>query len=184
MMIFLIALVPALGVFFVAAISESRAKTTVAALLAAAVGVLTGNPAYMALDLLFVVVAYWVSMSALGSGTGGKASPVAPKPEPVVAKGDSDAGTTLGILGGLGFLAYLIFGSGSNHGPANQSPPAVVAKPPAAIPANLYVPALPKPTQPPAVVLAQPKRPPKSPLQRCLEIKSEDKMAKCLETLD
>lgn len=183
-MFFLIALLPALSVFYIAAISKSRAKTTVAALLAAAVGVLTGNPAYMALDLLFVVVAYGVSMWGVGSGTGGKASPVASKSEPVVARGDSDPGTTLGILGGLGFLAYLIFGSGSNHGPANKSPPAVVAKPPAAIPANLYVPALPKPTQLPAVVSAQPKRPPKSPLQRCLEIKSDDKMAKCLETLD
>lgn len=183
MKIFLIALIPALGVFVVAALSESRAKTTVAALIAAAVGVLTGNPAYMALDLLCVGVVYWVSMSTLGGGTGAKAPPVAPKPDPVAAKGNTDAGTTLGILGGLGFLAYLIFGSGSNHGPATQASPAVVAKPPTATPANSYVPAPPKPIPPRTTVSTQPKRPPKSPLQRCLEIKSEDKMTKCLETL-
>ena len=66
MMIFLIALVPALGVLVVAAISKSRVKTTVAALIAAVVGVFTGNPAYTALDLLFVIIAYGISMSMVG----------------------------------------------------------------------------------------------------------------------
>lgn len=141
MMIFLIALIPALGVFVVAAITESRAKTTIAAVVAAAVGVLTGNPAYMALDLVFVAVVYWVSISNLGGGTSEKALPAAPKPEPVVAKRDSEAGTTWVVLGGLGFLAYVVFGTGSNHRPASQPPPAVVAKPVAATPGNSYLPA-------------------------------------------
>lgn len=183
MMIFLIALIPAFSVFVVAAITESRAKTTIAAVVAAAVGVLTGNPAYMALDLLFVGVVYWVSMSTLGSGASEKAPPVAPKPEPVVAKRDSDAGTTWVVLGGLGFLAYVVFGSGSNHRPASQPQPAEVAKPAAATPVNSYVPAPSMPMPQPTAVTTQPKRPPKSPLQRCLEIKSDDKMAKCLEAL-
>lgn len=183
MMIFFIALIPALGVFVVAAITESRAKTTIAAAVAGGIGISTGNPAYMALDLLFVGVVYWVSMSTLGSGVRDKAPPAAPKPEPVVAKRDSDAGTTWAVLGGLGFLAYVVFGTGSNQRPASQPPPAVVAKPAAGTPVNSYVPAPSVPTPQPTAVTTQPKRPPKSPLQRCLEIKSEDKMAKCLETL-
>lgn len=183
MLIFLIALIPALGVFVVAAITDSRAKTTIAAVVAAAVGVLTGNPAYMALDLLFVGVAYWVSMSALGGGTSESAPPVAPIPKSVVAKRDSDAGTTWVVLGGLGFLAYVVFGSGSNHRPNSQPPPAVVARPVAATPVNSYVPAPSMPMPQPTAVTTQPKRPIKAPLQRCLEIKSEEKMAKCLEAL-
>jgi hypothetical protein len=183
MMIFLIALIPALGVFVVAAITESRAKTTIAAAVAAAIGILTGNPAYMALDLLFVVVVYWVSMSTLGSGVSEKAPPVAPKPEPVVAKRDSDAATTWVVLGGLGFLAYVVFGTGSNHRPASQPPPAVVAKPAAGTPVNSYVPAPSVPMPQPTPIATQPKKLPKSALQRCLEIKSEEKMAKCLGTL-
>lgn len=182
-MIFLIALLPALVVFCVAAISESRVKTTVAAFIAAAVGVLTGNPAYMALDLLFVIIAYWISMSTLSSDSDAKPLPVAPKPAPRVAKGDSDIGTTLCVLGGLGILAYVIFGFDSNHKPATQLTPAAVARLPIAPSTRSYVPALPQPKTPPAVVTMQPKRPPKSPLQRCLEIKSEEKMAKCLENL-
>lgn len=183
MMIFLIALVPALGVLVVAAISKSRVKTTVAALIAAVVGVFTGNPAYTALDLLFVIIAYGISMSMVGGGSGAKPPPVAPETAPAVAKSDSDIGTTLVVLGGLGFLAYVIFGSGSNHEPATPSPPTAVAPPPAAKSASSYVPAMSKPEPPLAVVPTQPKRPPKSPLQRCLEIKSEEKMARCLEIL-
>lgn len=126
----------------------------------------------------------WVSMSTLSSGASEKARPVAQKPEPVVAKRDSDVGTTWVVLGGLGFLAYVVFGAGSNHRPASQPPPpAVVAKPVAATPVNSYLPAPSMPMPQPTAVTTQPKRPPKSPFQRCLEIKSDDKMAKCLEAL-
>lgn len=152
-MIFLLALIPALGVFVVAAITESKAKTSIAAVVAAAIGVVTGNPAYMALDLLFVAVVYWVSVSNLGSGASVKGHPVAPRPEPVVAKSDSGAGITWVVVGGLVFLAYAIFGSGSNHRPASQAPLALVAKPNAAALVSSYVHAPSLPTPQPTAVL-------------------------------
>lgn len=137
----------------------------------------------MALDVLFVGVAYWVSMSTFGSGTSKSAPPVAPTPKSVIAERDSGAGTTWVVLGGLGFLAYVVFGSGSNHRPTSQPPPGVVARPVAATHVNSYVPAPSMPMPQTTAATTQPKRPPKSPLQRCLEIKSEDKMAKCLDAL-
>lgn len=183
MTILLIALVPALGVFVVAAISESKFKTTVAAVVAAAVGVFTGNPAYMALDLLLVIIAYWISMSMLDSGSDAKPPSVASKPAPTVGKSYSDMGTTFGFLGGLGVLVYLIFGSGSSDKPVVQPIMPAAIQSPAATSARPYIPAKSAAMPTPALIKTQPKRPPKSPLQRCLEIQSEDKMTKCLEGL-
>lgn len=182
-MILLIALVPALGVFVAAAITESKFKTTVAALIAAAVGVFTGDPAYMVLDLLFVIIVYWISMSTLGGDSGAKPSSLAQKPEPAVGKRDSDVGSTIGVLGALGVLVYLIFGSGSSNKPAVQPVMPAAIQSPAATSARPYIPAKSAAMPTPELIKTQPKRPPKSPLQSCLEIKSEDKMTKCLEGL-
>lgn len=54
MMILLIALIPAVVVFFIAVGTGSKVKTTFSALIAAALGVITGNPIYMALDVAAV----------------------------------------------------------------------------------------------------------------------------------
>lgn len=182
-MILLIALVPALGVFVVAAISESKFKTTVAALIAAAVGVLNGNPAYMALDFLFVIIAYWTSMSILSGGSDSKPPSVAPERAPKVSNSYSNWGSTIGVLGGIGVLAYLTFGSGSNNKAVVQAVMPAVVQLPAATSAKPHITAQSAARPSPTAVKAQPKRPPNSPLERCLEIKSETKMAKCLEDL-
>lgn len=181
MKILLIALVPAVIVFFIAVGTESKFKTTVAALIAAAIGVLTGNPAYMALDIIAVIVAYWLSMSLLRDETKPKPSPAQP---PAVNKIDSDSnsGSTIAVVIGLGFIAYLAFGTSGNHKSPNQSPSTVNARP-AAIVQPSYVTPQSAPPPPPVAVIKQATRSPKSPLQRCLEIKSEDKMTACLERL-
>lgn len=183
MMILLIALIPALGVFVVAAISENKFKTRVAALIAAAIGVVTGDPAYMALDLLFVIIVYWISMSTLGGNSGAKSSSLAQRPAPEVVKRDSDVGSTIGVLGGLGVLVYLIFGSGSSNKPAVEPVMPAAIQSPSAASARPYIPAKSAAMPTPELIKTQPKRPLKSPLQSCLEIKSEDKMTKCLEGL-
>ena len=64
-MVFLIAGIPALAVLITYYITDSKAKTTVAALIAAAIGVFTGNPIYALLDLALVGGAYWIAISNL-----------------------------------------------------------------------------------------------------------------------
>lgn len=61
MVVFLIAVVPAIGVVAVAEKTKNRGAVVVAALAAATLGVVTGSPAYMGIDLLCVGIATWIS---------------------------------------------------------------------------------------------------------------------------
>ena len=60
--VLLIALIPGFAVALVAFVSRSAVWTTLAALVAAGVGVLSGSPAYMVLDVVVVGLLYWFSM--------------------------------------------------------------------------------------------------------------------------
>ena len=187
-MIFLIALLPAFVVFVVAAITESKFKTSVAALLAIAVGVLTGNPAYMALDIGFVVVSYWLSMKGLGANISQKPAPVKPppmsRPMPLAAAPNDDAnfGVTFAALGVVIVVAYVFFGSGSGQKPTPQSPrPAAIPSAPSNETSPALVPLAPKAR--PAAAKEPQKRPAKSPVQRCLQIDAVEKMERCLAGL-
>jgi hypothetical protein len=64
-MVFLIAVAPALAVLFISFMYDTRRATVTAAIIAAAFGVLTGNPAYFAIDLVFVGLGLWLSLSLL-----------------------------------------------------------------------------------------------------------------------
>jgi hypothetical protein len=64
--VFLIAAVPAALVFVVGAATGSKAWATVTAIAMALVGVLTGSPHFLAIDLLFVAGAYWMTWRAIG----------------------------------------------------------------------------------------------------------------------
>ena len=59
--VFLIALVPAIGVVVVAEKTRSKGAVSVAAIVAAGLGLLTGNPAYIGIDLFFVGIATFIS---------------------------------------------------------------------------------------------------------------------------
>lgn len=61
LVVFLIAALPAVGVFVVAEKTRNKGAVVVAALVAAALGALTGNPAYLGVDLLFVGIAVFIS---------------------------------------------------------------------------------------------------------------------------
>jgi len=61
LLVFLIAALPAAAVVFVADKTRNKAAIIAAALVAVAVGVLTGNPAYMGLDLLCVGIGLYIS---------------------------------------------------------------------------------------------------------------------------
>jgi len=62
-MVFLIALVPAIVVFLVGVFTRRKGPTITAAIIAGLLGAVTGNPAYMALDIICVVVAYLAATS-------------------------------------------------------------------------------------------------------------------------
>jgi hypothetical protein len=64
-MVLLIALIPALAVLITSFVTDSKSKTTIAAIIAAAIGVFTGNPVYALFDLVLVAGAYWIAMSGL-----------------------------------------------------------------------------------------------------------------------
>ena len=185
MMIFLIALIPAFVVFIVAAITESKFKTTMAALVAMAVGVLTGNPAYMALDIGFVIVSYWISMTGIGADAAPKPQPEkpVPTPAPVALEDGSNFVGTFVVLGILGVVVYVMFNSGRGHKTPVPPPQSNMTTPSLAPPARLSLSTQPTSVPPPAAAKTAPKRPAKTPMQRCVEIKDEDKMIHCLEGL-
>jgi len=67
MWILLIALIPALAVIVTSMVTDSKGWTTIVALIAAAVGVFSGNPIYALLDFAVVAGAYWMAIDSLMS---------------------------------------------------------------------------------------------------------------------
>lgn len=194
-MIALIALVPALIVFLVGIGTGSKSKTATAALIAAVVGVMTGNPLYMLLDVAATAAAYALAMSMM---SGGKSNPSpaakrfpvvvqppaqpAPPPIPVTQNGSSDSWVIgLGIVGVAVFL-ILKFNSPSQPlaTPQNKPVPAVYSQPrDAAQPVTSPLP--PKNGQ-----NGHKKSIPKKndqTLESCLKLISNDAMVRCLEKL-
>lgn len=68
MTVLLIALIPALAVIVTIMMTDSKFWTTIVALVAAAVGVFTGNPIYAFLDFALVAGAYWLAIDSLPTG--------------------------------------------------------------------------------------------------------------------
>lgn len=132
MMILLIAIIPAVVVFFIAVGTGSKVKTTFAALIAAALGVITGNPIYMALDVAAVGLAYWLAMKVVWDAPNPAPPPVAaaaPALKPAANESDSGSFSTVLVIAALGFFAYLYLGSGSSPKTPNQQPPQVHPQP-------------------------------------------------------
>ena len=67
-MIFLIALAHGLVVWIVSVTTKSRRQTIIAAILSAVVGGVTGNPAYILIDVVSVIIALLVSLKELERG--------------------------------------------------------------------------------------------------------------------
>jgi len=184
-MVLLIALVPAVVVILIAVGTKSKTKTTVVALIVAALGIFTGNPAYTALDVVAVALAYWLAMSFLGNTIKPAEPPVvfptAP-PIPNVKESDSGSLSPVAVIAALGVFGYLYLSPGS-HKPPNQQPPPANTQPVVSV-SRPYIAPQPASSPLPVVAKKQSKRSPKSPLQRCMEIRSEDMMAACLERLE
>lgn len=207
--VLLIALVPALAVVLIAGTTRSMVWTSLAALVAAGVGVLTGNPAYLVLDVLAVGVLYWLSMRTLHRAK------AAAKPEPDLKQQRSPAAThppkraaggekwsaALGVAGVLGYAAYVAISAGL----PSRSPPPIPAS--MARSADSLHPSSPLATGVPAAVGDRAPPVPLSPvrtaartpsasekkkrdtgkrlsIQECLQIKSEQRMQACMARAD
>lgn len=90
MTVFLIAAVPAAIVFFVGVGTGSKVWATVTATTMGLVGIFTGSPHFLVIDLLFVASAYWITWRVIDKSkksvnTGykqGHTIPVKPQPLP------------------------------------------------------------------------------------------------------
>ena len=102
-MVLLIALVPAVAVFFVALFTASRVWTWVAAIFFAALGALTGNPAYAALDIAGVGLATWLALKTVDFKTPPRRPPTptpvraVPLPPPLQASKGVSRSTTFAL---------------------------------------------------------------------------------------
>lgn len=60
-MVFLIAAIPALFVYWISVKTNSYSWTAVAGILAGAVGISTGNPTFVGVDLMCIAIAFYIS---------------------------------------------------------------------------------------------------------------------------
>jgi hypothetical protein len=131
MTVIFIALLHGVPVFLIGAMTKSKVALTLSAVVAAAVGVMTGNPAYIAVDLIAVAVAFGLGMLAIGSGGRELAAPpqssapeTAKKPE----SGSSWVGGAL-VVGVLAIFLYNKFADSPKPSPAYQPPQATQSPP-------------------------------------------------------
>ena len=196
-MIFLIAILPAVAVLLIAGMTGSRFWTWMAAAAAAAVGVFSGQPQFMVVDLGAVAFALWVSLPGLR----GKSKPSVEKPAPAKEKPSADHGVAalVGLIS-VAALAFLFLT------PSTQTPVTTKVQPAPAANAVKQMPTVPSPktqlpvdpqiqkqhqkveskvTHNPRVVNSVPAQRVNSstPLEQCLTITSEAGMSRCLERL-
>lgn len=192
--VFFIALIPAVIVVIVAQATGSRVASFLAAVVAGSVGLMTGNPAYAAIDLIFVAVAAWLSWP---SGDPEKNAAAALKRAEQKAHYDSPeykeeemhwviliVGLSMG-----GFLLYEMLPSSRTTKPHPVSPNVHAAPQAARAPVvPLAVAPAQKDRQKPNArsmpTSSKPRPLAKSPFQKCVEIVDEKKMQTCLEKLD
>ena len=139
MWILLIALIPAVAVIVTRMVTDSKLWTTMAALVAAAIGIFTGNPIYALLDLAVVAVAYWMAMGSLleddrterqvkvrlAEASAEGQSSNTHQPTKSLHSGNNTFGALV-LVGIVGYLVYLLFfASKPNTAGANQSEPPV-----------------------------------------------------------
>ena len=193
-MVFLIAIVPALFVFVVGAMSASKSKTRAWAIIAALLGIFTGNPAFMAIDLVAVAIAYGLASLAWSkAGTRGPSPQPMPAPQPVTLpptpphappkSSDSNASVIL-VISLAALCLFLFYSSGSNQ------PKTTAYQTPQPVPSSHY-----KVSKPNEVVKAANTSKPEKPAVRketpvrkravtvvdCLKIVDDQAMVRCME---
>lgn len=191
--VFLIAAVPAAAVAWVGWNKTSRALLYGTFALAVAVGLFTGHPAFMGVDIFFALIGLCIghivqTRSIRRARVEASQRPPPPPPDPPpIAKSESQNHGVSGwvwLVVGLGFLGYKFMESRQQPVPVHSSPSAY--SPPAPYPPQL------KSAQANAAgVVEQGRLAPqrasqtqnKQPrtLEQCLRLKSDAAMARCLE---
>lgn len=185
LLVFAIAAVPAAFVLFVADKTRSKPAIVLTAAVAAAVGVLTGNPAYLGLDLIFVGVALFIAWNIAKT-------PLQRTPEEIErrrlariqteeaqAKWDKAVSEFIKNALIVGAVAvFLVVKFWRPTAPATAQPQPVSQLPAPAPPARPAA-----PLQPAAKKNASAQRKPRQPrsVEQCLKIADESVMAHCLE---
>ncbi|NCU65790.1 hypothetical protein GWK50_08060 [Acidovorax sp. 210-6] len=184
LVVFLIAALPAVAVVVVAETTRNKAAIVAAAIVAATLGLLTGNPAFVGVDLLAVALALYISWNIAKT-------PLPRSPEELerrrlarIAAEEAQArwdkacnqflknALVVVVVVVAGFLAIKFWT------PATPAQPVQATAPPAAAQAA-------KPTAPPAAAKTAKKPPPKPSkprtVEQCLKIADEHVMVRCLE---
>ncbi len=175
MTVLLIALGHGLFVWFVSAITKSRFWTAIAASAAIVIGVFTGQPTYLLVDVAAVLITLSVCWPKKKIANKPEAPPPSKATENSQGSGDG-WWSILGVLGACAFLAAKFYNTPTRPitAPAPQSTvnTQAAALSPASTPARSERPkpktSRPKQTQPPTV-------------ESCLKLRSDDAMVRCLE---
>lgn len=194
LVVLFIAALHAVPVVLIAVVSGSRVAVFVTACVSAAVGVLTGNPLYIAIDLIFVAFATYLTWPAIHPDKALTAEATRLKREvhfnSLEYKAKEDRWIFwITAFGVVGYLLYMLWPIPQN---ARESArvPTTAATP--SIVQGTYVPAqrteqanpvAPQRTEARKEDKPRPKRPAKTSLQKCLELPSDEQMARCLERI-
>jgi hypothetical protein len=171
-MVFYIVLLQAIPVFIIAAWTKSKVALTIAAIIAGIIGVAIGNPAYMAVDLIGVVIAFSLGILFINSQ-----KPFVPQKleKPAPNEGDSPWGlVVIGIL----VAAYLYITPSRNPPPPPTSPVVQLPQPVNAESTPLQ-PTLIKHTIKPSQASSIHKNGANSDLRRCLNLKTDAEIMRC-----
>lgn len=181
--VILIALLHAVPVLVVGAVKRSKIWLAVTAMIAGVIGVVTGSPAYAAVDLLAVAVAFFVGISYINSQKA--VVPKAPKLPPTMPEEKKEGASWTGSVVTLIVVAAFL---------ANKT----TDKPTALLAPSPSTPIAPAPQQvvlaasPPADTHPQIKsrsasrgiahtKPGNSDLRHCLNLRSNAAIAKCVD---
>ncbi len=180
--VILIALLHAVPVLVVGAVKRSKIWLAVIAMIAGVIGVVTGSPAYAAVDLLAVAVAFFVGVSYINSQKA--VVPKAPKLPPTMPEEKKESSSWIGsILGLVVVAAFLTHKADQKPRPA----PAPFPPPMAQVPQHpIVLPGPPADTYPQIKARSASRgiahtRPGNSDVRHCLNLRSNAAIAKCVD---
>ena len=194
-MILAIAAIPAVAVAVISSTTGSRMATLLAALIAVAVGLLTGNPAYAALDVGCVAIAIWLSWPQADpkkvQATATKRAAQRAYYESAEYKRKENLWTVVGGVAMVGgYLLYLFWPIVMTNKLSFVPPSNTTVTAPSTyavtVPAAVAKPLAPKVSKAAAgkePQISRPQKVIKTTFQQCVQIPDEGKMQNCLEKL-
>lgn len=174
MQVLIIALAPAVITLMIGVAAKNRFILFVAAVIAGAVGVLTGNPAYMMADLFFVVIAFFFGLSIIGNqNLTAQQKPLPVVSAPVAAENKNEDSTWIWIVVGLIFVGFLLNDKKADR-PALAQPIQIQQKNQELTDPSPPLPPLYRPERYPQLG-----KNPSSDMRHCLDLSSNGAIQKC-----